>query len=298
MNLIDLEAFVSVVDHGSIVAAAAALHLTQSAVTRRVQSLEDMLGVSLLDRQTRPLQPTLAGRETYEFARPVLSSVSDLKAAITQNGEPSGDFRFGLTRSFDDTALARPIQNVRTKFPKLKLHAFVQFSGSLLESLANRKLDAAIVNLPEDSVPPVSLVSERIGMKPINVVAAESARFNQPVTLKELSASPWVVHPPACPARQSLETALLQQGLPFETAVETEGIELQFSLISNGVGLGLAPSDVFHSSPQHKNMKVLKVKDFSPKLAVWLLYSKHIGRLAPVVRYLRDAVQQHLKLRT
>jgi DNA-binding transcriptional LysR family regulator len=65
MNLIDLEAFVSV-DHGSIVAAAAALHLTQSAVTRRVQSLEDMLGVSLLDRQTRPLQPTLAGRETYE----------------------------------------------------------------------------------------------------------------------------------------------------------------------------------------------------------------------------------------
>jgi DNA-binding transcriptional LysR family regulator len=90
----------------------------------------------------------------------------------------------------------------------------------------------------------------------------------------------------------------LQQGLPFETAVETEGIELQFSLISNGVGLGIAPSDVFHSSPQHKNMKVLKVKDFSPKVAVWLLYSKHIGRLAPVVRYLRDAVQQHLKLRT
>jgi DNA-binding transcriptional LysR family regulator len=42
MNLIDLEAFVSVVDHGSIVAAAAALHITQSAVTRRVQSLEDM----------------------------------------------------------------------------------------------------------------------------------------------------------------------------------------------------------------------------------------------------------------
>src|SRR5260370_39511384 len=111
MHLIDLEAFVCVVDHGAIVAAAAALQLTQSAVTRRVQSLEDMLGVSLLDRQTRPLQATLVGRETYEFARPVLSSVSDLKAAITQNGEPSGDFRFGLTRSFDATTLARPVQN-------------------------------------------------------------------------------------------------------------------------------------------------------------------------------------------
>ena len=48
MNLIDLEAFVSVVDHGSIVAAAAGLHLTQSAVTRRIQNLEDALGSPLL----------------------------------------------------------------------------------------------------------------------------------------------------------------------------------------------------------------------------------------------------------
>ena len=138
MNLIDLEAFVSVVDHGSIVAAAAALHLTQSAVTRRIQNLEDTLGVSLLDRQTRPMQPTLAGRETYAFARPVLSSVSDLRTAITHNGEPSGDFRFGLSRSFDDTVLAGQIHKLRTKFPKLKVHAFVQYSGTLLESLKSQ----------------------------------------------------------------------------------------------------------------------------------------------------------------
>ena len=82
MNLIDLEAFVAVVDHGSVVAASAVLHLTQSAVTRRIQNLEDSLGVPLLDRQNRPLRPTRAGRETYEFAKPVLSSVSDLKSAI------------------------------------------------------------------------------------------------------------------------------------------------------------------------------------------------------------------------
>jgi DNA-binding transcriptional LysR family regulator len=298
MNLIDLEAFVSVVDHGSIVAAAAALHLTQSAVTRRVQNLEDMLGVPLLDRQTRPMQPTVTGRETYEFARPVLSSVSDLKTAITQNGEPSGDFRFGFPRGLDDTALARPIQELRTKFPKLKVQAFVQWSRVLLESLANQKLDAAIVNLPEGSVPPVSLVSERIGTKPIRVLAAESARIKQPATLKELSAFPWIVHSNACPCRQLLEIALLQRGLPFETAVETEGFELQFSLVSNGVGLGLAPLDVFRKSPLHKNLKMIEVKDFSPQLSVWLLHSKHIGRLAPAVRRLRDAVQQHLKLRT
>ncbi len=94
MNLIDLEAFVSVADHSSIVAAAAALHLTQSAVTRRIQNLEDAPGMPLLDRQTRPMQLTRAGQETYEFAKPVLSSVNDLKTGI-MNGESRRE-PFGL----------------------------------------------------------------------------------------------------------------------------------------------------------------------------------------------------------
>lgn len=297
MNLIDLETFVSVVDRGSIVAAAAALHLTQSAVTRRIQNLEDMLGVSLLDRQARPLQPTLAGQETYQFAIPVLISVSDLKGAIMQDGEPSGDFRFGLPRSFGEVALARAIQNLRTEFPKLKLHAFVQWTPTLLERIADRKLDAAVVHLPENSAPPASIVGERIGTKLVHVVAGKMAGFGRPVTLDELSANPWVVNPNGCSARQQLEIALRQQGLPFETAVEAEGYDLQFCLISEGAGLGLAPSDVFHVSPLRKNLKIVKVKDFSPQLGIWLLYSKHIGRLAPAVRCLVDAMQRHSKFR-
>jgi hypothetical protein len=112
MNLIDLEAFVSVVDHGSVVAAAAGLHLTQSAVTRRIQNLEDALGMPLLDRQTRPLQTTRAGQQTYEFAKPVLSSVNDLKTGVMHGGEPAGDFRFGMSRALGDLAIGLPITEV------------------------------------------------------------------------------------------------------------------------------------------------------------------------------------------
>jgi DNA-binding transcriptional LysR family regulator len=297
MNLIDLDAFVSVVDHGSIVAAAAALHLTQSAVTRRIQNLEEALGVPLLDRQTRPLQPTLAGTETYEFARPVLSSVNDLKTAIMDNGEPSGNFRFGVARGLGDLALAHPIRCLRVDYPKLRLQAFVQWSGVLLERLANRTLDAAVVILPEENTPPSSLVAERIGTKSIGVIAAKSKHLSQPATLEELSSNAWVLNPHGCSTRQLLEAALLQRSLPFTSAVEAEGYDLQFSLISDGVGLGLAMPEVFYSSPLRKNMKIVKVKDFLPQQSIWLLHSKHIGRLEPAVRCLRDAIQTHLKTR-
>ena len=72
MNTRDLEAFLAVVETGSIVGASARLHLTQPGVSRRIQSLEEQLGVALLDRQSKPLKPTAAGRETYAQGRRML----------------------------------------------------------------------------------------------------------------------------------------------------------------------------------------------------------------------------------
>jgi len=295
MNLIDLEAFVSVVDRGSIVAAAAHLHLTQSAVTRRIQNLEDALGTPLLDRQTRPLQSTRAGQETYEFAKPVLSSVNDLKTGIIHGGEPSGDFRFGMSRALGDLAVYSPITCLRAGFPKVRIQAFVQWSGVLLDRLANRALDCAVVLLPEGSTPPTSLVSECIEMIPMAIVAAKSKRLSQLSTLEELASSAWVLNPHGCGSRQSLEAALLQRGLPFVSAVEAEGYELQLSLISDGVGLGLVMPQVLQSSVSRKHVKHVKVKDFSIRQNVWILHSRHIGRLAPAVQCVRDAVRQQLR---
>jgi DNA-binding transcriptional LysR family regulator len=297
MNLIDVEAFVSVVDHGSIVAAAAQLHLTQSAVTRRIQNLEDALGSPLLDRQTRPLQPTRAGRETYEFAKPVLSSVNDLKTGIMHGGEPSGDFRFGMSRSLGDLAIGSPIRCLRADFPKVRIQAFVQWSAVLLERLADRALDCAVVLLPEEATPPASLVSECLGATPFTIVAAKTKRLSQPALLEELASHAWVLNPHGCSARRLLEAAFLQRGLPFVSAVEAEGYELQLSLISEGVGLGLVMPQVLRSSALHKHIKAITVKGLAPMQNVWILHSRHIGRLAPAVQCVRDAVKQQLQQR-
>jgi DNA-binding transcriptional LysR family regulator len=295
MNLIDLEAFVAVVDHGSVVAAAARLHLTQSAVTRRIQNLEDALGTSLLDRQTRPMMPTRAGQETYEFAKPVLSSVNDLKTGVMEGGEPSGDFRFGMSRSLGDLAIGSPIRCLRADLPKVRIQAFVQWSGVLLERLATRALDCAVVLLPEGSTPPASLTSECLGATPFTIVAAKTNRLSQPATLEELASNAWVLNPHGCSVRQSLEAAFLQRGLPFVSAVEAEGYELHLSLVSEGVGLGLVMPQVLHSSVLRKHIKPVTVKGLSLMQNVWILHSRHIGRLTPAVRCVRDAVKQQLR---
>jgi DNA-binding transcriptional LysR family regulator len=202
-----------------------------------------------------------------------------------------------MPRGLGDLAIGSPIRCLRTEFPKVRVQAFVQWTGDLLERLANRTLDAAVILLPEGDLPPASLISECLGTETMSVVAAKTARLSQPATLEELSSHAWVMNPHGCGARRRLEAALLQRGLPFVSIVEAEGYELQFSLISEGIGLGLTRPQNLHSSGLRKHMKLVKVKDFSLVQNVWLLHSRHIGRLAPALRCVREAVIQCLHLK-
>src|SRR5690349_11070790 len=109
MNTRDIEAFVAVIETGSIVAASTRLHLTQPGVTRRIQNLEEILGATLLDRQSKPLKPTPSGREAYELGRRILGAVADFVSSLAPSGEPSGEFRVGITPFLSDIALAAPV---------------------------------------------------------------------------------------------------------------------------------------------------------------------------------------------
>jgi len=295
MNIADLESFVAVVDSGSIVAAAARLHLTQSAISRRIQNLEDALGISLFDRQTRPLQLTTQGKATYESAKPVLASVDDLKSAVVHNGEPSGTFRFGIARGLGDGALTTPIEALRKQFPLLKLQAYSQWSERLLDKVRSRSLDAAALLLPSGQMPPAGMDCDYIGEQSFVVVAPRSLTTPKPKTLEDLSTHSWILSPEGCGTRYSIESLLLRQRLPFHIAVEAEGKELQLSLVAQGLGLGIVPTHVFRGSPHRKQLSALTLQDFTPVQDLWIAYSKHLGKQTKAVQTLRTILTTFLQ---
>jgi DNA-binding transcriptional LysR family regulator len=298
MNFYDLEALVAIIDYGSVVGAAAGLHVTQSAITRRLRSLEDALGVPLLDHKTRPLQPTRAGLETYTFAKQVLNSVSDLKAAVVDDGEPSGGFRLGVARGLGGTILTESICCLRAEYPKLSIQAFSRWSGQLIDQITNRTLDAAAVLLPHGETPPPTLIGEYLGSEPYAVVAARTTPFPPSPTLHELSSHGWILNPSGCGTRRSIESALAAHRLPFKVAVEVEGQELQLSLVSQGIGLALVMPQVLRASEFRKQLKMIKVADFLSEQAIWIVHASHIGRLSSVIQTLRGVVKRNLHLKS
>lgn len=82
-KLEDLRIYVAVIDSGGVNAAAAALGIAKSAVSRRLGELEERLGATLVKRSTRSFEPTPAGRRYYEGARAILKSVETLDAGAS-----------------------------------------------------------------------------------------------------------------------------------------------------------------------------------------------------------------------
>jgi len=303
LNTRDLQAFVAVVDSGSMVRAATQLHLTQPGLTRRIQNLEATLGVPLLDRVSKPLKPTGAGREVYALARAVLRSVDDLLALAAPDSEPAGELRIGVPPFLSELALEAPIDRLRSAFSRLTLRVTASWSPALVERVQRAEVDAAVVMMPGSFAMPDTLSATLLAVQPTLVVAPRSfdlahvqagqrgGRGRSPrATLADLSRYPWVLNQDGCGMRSTLSRALRAAGLPFEVAVEAFGSDLQLSLVARGVGLGVVTPGVLAASPYRDQLQPLEVEDFEGSLNVWLLHGSLPGRLVRPVSLLRDAL--------
>jgi DNA-binding transcriptional LysR family regulator len=296
LNTRDLQAFVAVVESGSMVRASEKLFLTQPGLTRRVQNLEAMLGVELLDRQSKPLKPTAAGNEVYGLARTVLRAVDDLMSVASPDSEPTGELKIGVPPFLSELALEQPIDRLRSAFPKLTLRVTAGWSPGLLQGVERATADAAVVLLPEAVPLPEALTATLLAYKPTVVVAPRSFGLtDEPTTLAALARYPWVLNQDGCGMRSALRRAMSAAGLPFNVAVEAFGSELQLSLVARGLGVGLAAPEVLARSPHREALQILDVPDFRSGLNVWLVHGALPGRLMRPVALMRDALIEKLE---
>src|ERR1051326_2461792 len=149
MEFDDVRAFVTVAKLGSVTLAARDLHVTQSAVTRRLQRLETSLGAVLLDRGSRPVMLTGAGKATIEKCRRLLNDVREIKAAVVDPGTWMEEFRVGVAHALTEFTLTGPVGKIRRKFPNVSLRLTTGWSRELLERVRSGTLDAAVILLPE-----------------------------------------------------------------------------------------------------------------------------------------------------
>lgn len=148
VTLAQLRHFVVLADRGSFVQASAALFLTQPALSRSIQALEEELGGSLFDRLGRRIALTPFGQEVLKRARRLVSDAEDLKTVGKGlHAGLIGRLRIGLS-SAPGALFSTPLmQHMAEHHPRLQVHVSRGSTGVLLNELREQRLDAAIVDI-------------------------------------------------------------------------------------------------------------------------------------------------------
>lgn len=127
MSRIDsLQTFVSVVRSRNFTSAADSLGVTPSAVSKQISSLEERLGVRLLNRTTRSVSPTEAGQMFYQHCENILESITEAEKLVTDfDVTPKGRLRITAMSNFGRRELARIFNDFSEQYPDISFELHI-----------------------------------------------------------------------------------------------------------------------------------------------------------------------------
>ena len=244
-----LEAFLAVVDHGSLRKAADSLGMSQPPLSRQIRQLEDELKSPLFERSASGMVLTGPGQELVFHARAILDrtmqAARDMQSSL---GDPMNRLSIGFIDDFLHGFMPGLIHNFVRQRPGLKLRSTMSLTADILDSLRQGRLDAGFVTLPLP-ISASSLNVIRFAAKPIVAVLPADHRCAgwASIDLKELRCER-IIYPIVTPESGfSVQmTGMFQRaGYPLEVATEAWPTDHVMQLVQQGHGITLTATFSF-----------------------------------------------------
>jgi DNA-binding transcriptional LysR family regulator len=241
-----LRIFCTVAEEGSFTAAAARLHLTQSAISQQMAILEREAGIALVERCPRGIRLTQAGRLLAERARSLLSELATLEHELHRLGERPASVHLGVF----STAGAYLIPLVVQEYRQRHSDALLVLHACQPDELAAQLADGAVtvgLTWDYDFAPRPMDMLERHHLldDPMCVLLPAghplAADPEQPLRLRDLAAEAWVARPHRAPYADAFEVMCRIAGFEPDVVFRTEDYPSLQGLVAAGVGLAVAP---------------------------------------------------------
>jgi DNA-binding transcriptional LysR family regulator len=263
VKLRQLNVLLAVMQWGSMARAADHLSVSQPVVSKTIAELESLLGVSLLNRTSQGVEPTIYGRA---LARRSTAIFNDLRTSIGELealADPSGgELRIGTTEPMAAGLVSRIVSELLANHPRVRLHVILGDPPLLQErELRDREIDLVIGRLPNDTAADHTQL-EVLFWERAFVVAGIKHRLahRRKIKLNDLMTESWCLPPP-----QSFPGSLIGRafqagglGLP-RTSVSVHSIQMQNALLATGRFITILPETMMHISAQRLGIKALPV---------------------------------------
>lgn len=224
--------FIAVAESGGFTAASRRLHLTQSAVSLKIQRLEALVGRSVLNRSSRSLSLTAEGELLLGYGRRLLALNREMLDRISRAGD-SGLLRLGVMPQFGQQHLPALLAEFKQAHPWVELAVEIGMTGELLAAMEADRHDLVVgaAGFPR----PDSLQEERILLRE-KVSWVQSASATMKPGKEPL---PLVLFPAPCGYRKSALDLLDRAGLPWRIAYTSTSISAIQAAVIAGLGIGV-----------------------------------------------------------
>ena len=239
----ELRAFLAVADHASFSRAAEQLHLTQPAITKRIQSLEASVGVAVFDRVGKRVYLTEAGALLKPRALELLSGLADTEVML-RNLHQRIDGRLALATSHHVGLhrLAPVLKAFSQRFTNVELDIEFVDSEAAHELVRSGRTELAVVTLAP--LPDPKLSSERLWHDPLafTVAADHPLATEKHIALDRLSTYPAILPGLGTYTGRIVAERFARAGLPLRTAMATNYLETIGMLVGIGLGWSVLPA--------------------------------------------------------
>jgi DNA-binding transcriptional LysR family regulator len=291
-RLEDLDAFIAVVEEGSLSAAARRLHRSLQSVSRSLAALERSIGAQLIRRTTRQSSQTEAGARFYSRVRPALSEITDAALEVTnQRSEPAGTLRITASALFAPTYLLPTVAEFMHRYSEVEIELTLT---ERIVDLVEENVDLAI---RVGDLPDSGLKARRLGAIRRVVCGAPDyfARHGRPTHPEELTRHQCIT--------RKLETKteawpFVIDGTPRTIRVtgklRTDNTAVTSAAASLGLGVGFAPLWLVRDLVERGELEVI-LADFETPLVPINAVSVATKVPLPAARLFTDFLAQRLK---
>ncbi|MEY2428267.1 MAG: hypothetical protein QOJ40_1152 [Verrucomicrobiota bacterium] len=279
-DLYELALFRLVVKHGSFTKAAELAGLTQSAITRQMQGVENSLGFQLLERTTRTVRVTPAGEFLFHEAARLLGGVEQSLHHLAQEfGGARKEVRVDVSRTIGLAYLPGFFHANLRRLPQLGYRVTCQSSNEILTALEANEQDIGVM-CPPPRLPKTLRVTHAFkdaftlvvptGLAPeIQVLVKPKARMDW------LKKQNWLLIDEHSNTGQQLRSWMRRQGWRIEPTMQLDNFDLIINLVSLGMGISFIPIRAL--APYNQRRTLLRVR----------LPTRFTRELVVVVRKLR-----------
>ncbi|WFU34177.1 LysR substrate-binding domain-containing protein [Bradyrhizobium brasilense] len=288
MELRHLRYFVALGEELNFTRAAERLHIAQPPLSQQIRQLEDELGVTLLQRNSRPVRLTEAGELLLARARSLLANFEAAVADTRRVGRgQAGKLAIGFVGSAMFAGLPDIIGSYRDACPDVELVLDEMLAAEIAEALRRRRID---VGFARPALLPEAGLAQRLILEEPYVAALPRAHplaERDDIALAELSDDAFVLYParPAPSVTGLIVAACQAAGFTPRLAQEVLHLQTAIGLIAAGVGVSLVPKAAARAQT---GRRVAYVRLAAPAVAAPLTIAWREEDVSPAVQRLLD----------